>query len=135
MNVGVADERGEIAALFKGVPQNDIGVKVDIIENTSKDIAMSMLVRTMAPQIIVADEIGNGLDIKAINYAVCSGVKGIFTAHGNCFADITINPIIKELLNLYVIERVIFLDENHRGYVKEIYYLDKKNKEYILKEE
>jgi stage III sporulation protein AA len=124
MNVGVVDERGEIAALFKGIPQNDIGIKVDIIENTSKDIAMNMLVRTMAPQIIVADEIGNELDIKAINYAVCSGVKGIFTAHGNCFADITINPIIKEIL-----------DENHKGNIKEIYYLDKKNKEYILKGE
>ena len=40
-----------------------------------------MLVRSMAPKVIVADEIGSSNDIKAINYAVCSGVKGIFTAH------------------------------------------------------
>jgi stage III sporulation protein AA len=129
----VADERGEISALFKGIPQNDIGIKVDIIENTPKNIAMNMLVRSMAPQIIVADEIGSKEDIQAINYAVCSGVKGIFTAHGDCFLDITINPIIKELMNLYVIERIIFLDSNHKGSISEIYYLDKKNKEYILK--
>lgn len=81
INVGVVDERGEITALYKGLPQNDIGVKVDIIENAPKDIAMNMLVRTMTPKVIVADEIGSKDDIKAINYAVCSGVKGIFTAH------------------------------------------------------
>ena len=50
----MVDERGEISALFKGVPQNDIGIKVDIIENTSKDLAINMLVRSMAPEIIVA---------------------------------------------------------------------------------
>lgn len=81
INVGVVDERGEITALYKGNPQNDIGVKVDIIENAPKDIAMNMLVRTMTPKVIIADEIGSKEDIKAINYAVCSGVKGIFTAH------------------------------------------------------
>lgn len=81
INVGVVDERGEITALYKGLPQNDIGVKVDIIENAPKDVAMNMLVRTMTPKVIVADEIGSREDIKAINYAVCSGVKGIFTAH------------------------------------------------------
>lgn len=135
VNVGVVDERGEISALFKGVPQNDIGIKVDIIENTSKDLAINMLVRSMAPEIIVADEIGNLSDIQAINYAVCSGVKGIFTAHGSSLLDITINPILKELLSLNVIERIIFLDETKKGFIKEVYYLDKKNKEYILKQD
>ena len=135
VNVGVVDERGEISALFKGVPQNDIGIKVDIIENTSKDLAINMLVRSMAPEIIVADEIGNLSDIQAINYAVCSGVTGIFTAHGSSLLDITINPILKELLSLNVIERIIFLDETKKGFIKEVYYLDKKNKEYILKQD
>lgn len=81
INVGVVDERNEITALYKGTPQNDIGVKVDIIENAPKDVAMNMLVRSMTPKVIVADEIGSKNDINAINYAVCSGVKGIFTAH------------------------------------------------------
>ena len=81
------------------------------------------------------DEIGNLSDIQAINYAVCSGVKGIFTAHGSSLLDITINPILKELLSLNVIERIIFLDETKKGFIKEVYYLDKKNKEYILKQD
>ena len=92
-----------------------------------------MLIRSMAPRVIVADEIGNEKDIEAINYAVCSGSKGIFTAHGSNMLDITLNPIIIDLISMNVIERIIFLDE--KGSIKEIYYLDKKNKEYVLNKE
>ena len=63
INVGVVDERGEIAAMYKGIPQNDIGIKTDIIENVSKSIGIKMLIRSMAPKVIVADEIGKREDI------------------------------------------------------------------------
>ena len=49
---------------------------------------MRILVRSMAPQIIACDEIGSKEDIEAINYVMCSGVKGIFTAHGNDIEDV-----------------------------------------------
>ena len=58
-----------------------------------------MLIRSMNPKIIVADEIGKEEDIDAINYAVCSGVKGIFTAHGSNMEDIIKNPILNKLYN------------------------------------
>lgn len=134
VNVGVVDERGEIAALFRGVPQNDIGTKVDVFENVSKSVGMKMLVRSLAPKIVIADEIGSMEDIEAINYTVCSGVKGIFTSHGASMQDLTLNPITKNLISLDLIERIIFLDDKKRGNIKEIYYLDKKNREYILKD-
>ena len=81
--VGVVDERGEIAAMYKNEPQNDLGIKVDILSNISKSFGIKMLVRSMSPDVIVADEIGTKEDIEAIKYAVTSGVKGIFTAHAN----------------------------------------------------
>ena len=134
VNVGIVDERGEISSLFRGVPQNDIGTKVDILENVSKEIGMKMLVRSLSPKIIVADEIGSKEDIEAINYSVCSGVKGIFTSHGESIQDLSLNPVTKSLISLNLIERIIFLDEKKKGTIREIYYLDKKNREYILKE-
>ena len=79
----MVDERGEIAAIYKGIPQNDIGIRTDVIDNVPKPEAMRILVRSMAPQIIACDEIGSKEDIEVINYVMCSGVKGIFTAHGN----------------------------------------------------
>ena len=132
INVGIVDERGEIASLYKGLPQNEVGTKIDIIENVPKYKAMKMLIRSMAPKVIVADEIGAVEDIEAINYTVCSGIKGIFTAHGSSFEDIILNPVIKDLIGKHLIERIIFLDENQKGKIKDIYILNKKTSEYEI---
>lgn len=112
--VGVVDERGEIAAMYKNEPQNDLGIKVDILSNISKSFGIKMLVRSMSPDVIVADEIGTKEDIEAIKYAVTSGVKGIFTAHANNMEDIKKSPILKELLDLNLIDKIIILDKNNR---------------------
>lgn len=63
---GVVDERGEIAAMYKGVPQNDIGIRTDVVENISKSKGMRMLIRSMAPEVIACDEIGSKEDVIAI---------------------------------------------------------------------
>lgn len=63
---GVVDERGEIAAMYKGVPQSDIGIRTDVVENISKSKGMRMLIRSMAPEVIACDEIGSKEDVIAI---------------------------------------------------------------------
>lgn len=95
--------------MHKGVSQNDIGIRTDVLSNIPKSVGMTMLIRSMAPQIICADEIGNIDDVKAIKYAVCSGIKGIFTAHGKDIEEIKLNPVLNELLSSNIIERVIVL--------------------------
>lgn len=132
ITVGLVDERGEIAAMYKGVPQNEVGLRTDVLDNIPKWLGMQMLIRSMAPKVIVADEIGNQKDIEAINYAVCSGIKGIFTAHGKNIEDIQLNPEINKLINNHIFERLIFLDENKKGEVSKVYNLNKINAEYIL---
>ena len=131
-NIGVVDERGEIAAMYKGIPQNDLGIRTDIIENIKKSVGMKMLIRSMAPEIIVADEIGSKEDVQEINYAVCSGIKGIFTAHGNSLEDLKLNPALVELIEKNIFEELAFLDKKHKGKVNKIYALDKINKEYKI---
>ncbi len=128
---GIVDERGEIASMYKGVPQNDIGILSDVIENSSKADGMRMLIRSMAPEIIACDEIGNKQDIEAINYAMCSGVKGVFTAHGGSLEELLLNDQIKQLLEKYLVEIIIFLDEIKKGEIKQVYKLDKENKTYV----
>jgi len=121
MTIGVVDERGEISSMDKGVPQNDIGMRTDVIENISKPLGMKMLVRSMSPKVIVADEIGSAEDIEAIKYAVCSGVKGIFTAHGANIEEIKQNPILSQLIEKNVIDKILFLDNRRKiqlGYEK-----------------
>ena len=75
-NCGVVDERGEIAAMYHGIPQNDIGIRTDVIENVSKSKGMKMLIRSMAPEIIACDEIGSKEDVEAIKEALLCRSKG-----------------------------------------------------------
>lgn len=133
ITVGVVDERGEIAAMYKGVAQNDIGVRTDILCNVPKNMGMKMLIRSMSPKVIVADEIGSKDDVKAINEAVCSGVKGIFTAHGASLEDLLINPNLNELIKTHMLERIIILNSNkQRGEIDKVYTLNKLTSEYDL---
>lgn len=75
---GVVDERGEIAAMYKGIPQNDVGMRTDVIENISKAKGMKMLIRSMAPEIIACDEIGSNEDVIAIRRSYISWSKRNF---------------------------------------------------------
>lgn len=106
---GLVDERGELAACYKGIPQNDVGIRTDVIENISKDNGIKILIRTMAPDIIACDEIGSNEDVSAIKYAIFSGVKGIFTMHGKTPEDVRNNKNVYELVENKQLQKVIFL--------------------------
>ena len=121
INVGIADERGEIAAMYKGVPQNDVGIRTDVLDNIPKAIGMTMLIRSMSPKVIVADEIGKEEEISAINYAVCSGIKGIFTAHAGTLQEVFQNINLKRLIELKLIWKVIVLNAKEKGKIKEVF--------------
>ena len=85
-----------------------------------------MLIRSMSPKIIVADEIGSKQDIEAIEYAITSGVKGIFTAHGGSLEEIEENPILNELILKNKMERILLLDSNRKIHL--IYDIENKRK-------
>ena len=99
LDVSIIDERGEIAAMTKGITFNDVGIRTDVLDNVPKSIGIRMAVRSMAPKVIIADEIGNKDDVNIINYAICSGVKCIFTAHGSDMEDLLKNNEINKIIN------------------------------------
>lgn len=98
-NVGLVDERGEIAAVSLGIPNLDVGLRTDIMSNVPKSIGMQMLVRSMGIDVIATDEIGGKEDFEAIKYANSSGVNLVFTMHGNDISDVYKKEEIKKLLN------------------------------------
>lgn len=129
--ISLIDERGEIAAMYKGVPQNDVGIRCDVFDNVTKSIGIKMAIRAMAPDIIVSDEIGTKEDVEAIHYAVLSGVKGIFTMHGDSINDVKLNENMNKLYEEKLFERLVFLEK--LGKIKNIYTLD--NNMYKLEDE
>ena len=108
-NCGLIDERGEIAACYRGIPQKDVGIRTDIIENVSKEKGIMMLIRSMAPEVIACDEIGSSQDVQAIEKAVISGVKGIFTKKRKSIYDVKNNKEINKLLEKNILEKIIFI--------------------------
>ena len=115
INVTVVDERGEISATYKGIMQNDLGIRTDVINDMPKSIGMKMAIRTMAPKVIVADEIGSMQDSEAIKYAMCCGVKGIFTAHGRDVKEVMKNPELKDLIANKIFEKIITIKGRENG--------------------
>ena len=107
--------------MYKGVPQNDVGKFTDVIDNVPKAIGINMLIRSMSPQVIACDEIGSKEDIDAIEKMVCSGVKGIFTAHGSSVKEILQNINLKRLIDLKLVQKIIVLDGQEKGKIKEVY--------------
>lgn len=115
LNVVVIDERGEISSSYRGVMQNDLGIRSDVINDIPKSIGMKIAIRSMAPQVLIADEIGSEDDSEAIKYAMCCGVKGVFSAHGNSLEDVMKNPELKGLIQDKIFEKIIIIKSRHES--------------------
>lgn len=109
MQVGIVDERSEIAACQFGVPSMDLGDRIDILDSCPKATGMLMLIRSMAPQVIITDELGREEDALAVEEAVHAGVSVIATAHGHSIVDIKKRPCIKKLIEEECFERYVTL--------------------------
>lgn len=112
-NIGLIDERGEIASVCNGISNLDVGLRTDIISNCPKYIGMEMMVRSMGISVIATDEIGSENDINAIKYAALSGVKLIFTMHGSSLDDIIMKTGVKEIIDEGLFERIIILSNSN----------------------
>ena len=122
--VGVVDERSEIGGSYQGIPQNDVGIRTDVLDCCSKAEGMVMLLRSMAPQVIAVDEIGNYEDIRAIEMTLNSGCKLLATVHGSSIDEIRKKPLLERLMKEHVFERYIILQKETAGQigkVQEIY--------------
>ena len=130
-NIGVVDSRGEIASVYGGIPYLDVGTRTDIMTNISKAKGMEMFVRSMGLSAIATDEIGSKEDIEAIETAMISGVKLIFTMHGTSIEDVYINNNIKGIIN-YFDYIVVLSNRNGVGTIEKIHSIkNKANKEAI----
>ena len=122
--VGVVDERSEIGGSYLGVPQNDLGIRTDVLDCCPKAAGMMMLIRSMSPRVIAVDEIGNYEDIRAIEMTLNSGCKLLATVHGSSIDEIRKKPLLERLIKEHVFERYIILQKETAGKigkVREIY--------------
>ncbi len=86
--VGVVDERSELAGSFMGIPQNDMGMRTDVLDGCPKEKGMLMLLRSMSPQVVAIDELGSEGELKALGQAAACGCRILATVHGENRRDV-----------------------------------------------
>lgn len=108
-NVTVVDERSEIAGCYRGVPQNDVGCRTDVLDGCPKSEGMMMAVRSLSPDVIAVDEIGGKKDVQALQYVMNCGCGILATIHGENFQEIRDKPEVGSLVEQEQFERYIVL--------------------------
>lgn len=107
--VCVVDERSEIGACYKGIPQLDLGIRTDILDNCPKSQGIMMAIRSMSPQTIICDEIGTHEDMKSIMSALTCGVSIVTTIHGFGIEDLYDRAVFNDVMQNKVFHRAIIL--------------------------
>ena len=121
VTVGVVDERSEIGACYQGIPQNDLGLRTDVLDCCPKARGMMMMLRTMSPDVIAVDEIGGREDLDAMEYVISCVCKLLATVHGNSIGGVARKPVLGRMVEDRMFERYIVLSrENGVGTIDRI---------------
>jgi len=122
--VVVVDERSEIGACHFGIPQSDLGIRTDVLDNCLKREGLIMAIRSLSPEVLICDEIATKGDIEALMMAFNSGVNIITTIHGFTIEDLYKRKVFCDLLDNHILERVIILSSrNGVGTIENVYSL------------
>src|SRR5699024_1616280 len=120
--VGVIDERSEIAASIHGKPQHALGKRTDVMDACPKVEGMMMMIRSMSPDVLVVDEIGDEEDVQAIIEAMHAGIVIICTVHAKNLDDLKKRNGFKKIFDMKMFERFILLNRSkYPGEILNIY--------------
>lgn len=123
--ISIIDERSEVAACYHGVPQMDVGIRTDVLDNCLKSEGMIMAIRSLSPEVIVCDEIGTIKDVEALYMAFNSGVNIIVTIHGDSIEDLYNRKVFTEIINNNILKRVVILGTSKGvGTIEKVYSLE-----------
>lgn len=109
LRVGLADERGEVAALWEGKPQFDVGERTDVLEGCPKAQGLMILLRGMNPQVLCCDEVTAPADCAALETCGNCGVKLLCTVHAGAVEDLLGKPLYRELLTRCGFQKAVIL--------------------------
>jgi stage III sporulation protein AA len=105
--VGVVDSRGELGAVWQGVPQLELGERTDILTACPKDKGLLMLLRGMNPQVLASDEVTAPEDVQAMLTAAGCGVALLATVHGSNREDLNRRSLYREMMESGVFRRLV----------------------------
>lgn len=113
--MSVVDERNELFPIG-----NVRGPRMDVLSGVPKVLGIEMVLRTMGPQYIAADEITAQADCEAMLLAANCGVSLLATAHGTSMEDYLTRPVYKPLADNHVFGTLIILRKDKTYAVERI---------------
>lgn len=113
LRVGVADERGELGAVYGGMMQMDLGPRTDIVDGCSKADGLLMLLRGMNPQVLAVDEVTDPVDVYAMETAIGCGTTLLATAHGKSVEDLKRRPLYARFRENNMFSKVVLINRKN----------------------
>lgn len=126
--VCIIDQRGEIAAQFNGISQNDIGF-CDVLNGYEKSDGMMLAIRSLSPDIIICDEISTVKEASAMVQCLNCGVNIITTIHADNLKELEQRDQYKILTNHNVIDFLVELSAMSPCKINKIYKVSDLNAE------
>lgn len=103
LHIAVADEREELFA------EGTAGMCLDVLSGMDKAHAFPMLLRSMAPQVIISDEIGRDEDVQAVLDIVRCGMGLLVSAHARSMQEAALRPAIQAMMGVRAFDWYILL--------------------------
>lgn len=118
--VSLIDERGEVAVMYRGEPQMDVGPHTDVLDACPKALGIPMVLRAMNPQIIAVDEITVREDLRAVAMAAGCGVRLLATIHAGSLEELREKPLYAQLLQDRVFRLAVRIVRTEEGRAYEV---------------
>lgn len=119
--VSLLDERFEISAVCRGRNGFDIGL-CDVFAGYPKSEAAVSAVRSMAPDIIVCDELGDREDVETLSTALRCGTAFIASVHASSMDDLRTRKATYDMISASAFRYIVFLSGRRAvGRIDKIY--------------
>lgn len=106
LNVLLLDERGELDTKLSSN-------FYDKISFSTKKVGFENGIRSLSPDLIITDEVGQEEDIDAILYASTSGVKVLATTHADSIETFCHKPLFQKLIQEKIFRRYVLLSKRN----------------------
>lgn len=93
------DERGEIAASYRGVPQHDVGLMTDVLDGYPRAEGILTALRVLNPEQILCDELSSPEDVSAVLTAAGCGAQLTASVHAGSPEELERREILAPLLH------------------------------------
>ena len=114
-NILIIDEKYELYS-----EEFSLGNTCDVINGCSKNFGFYTAIKTLAPEIIIADELSSKQDCKGVIFAATSGVSVICSVHGNSLADVKNKGFLNQALNQNCFKKFILLNKSGCNFTSKV---------------